>query len=279
MKNEQEQNVSNRSTAIQAGGDVHITGISVSEVRDIALDVFKSNFLDLSEEAKKIALQRAEEITEKIIQKMINDKSININISGNPDFQYGLFTVQREYARTGDKKIGELLVDLLIDRGKISERNLKQIVLNESLNTAPKLTQSQLSALSIIFLFRYTYNETITDYESFGCYLDHFVEPFIGDLIKNDSCYQHLQFTGCAAQVPVKSLLQLSLQQRYQGLFVKGFDESQINQLDIQLSSQEELFRPCFNDPDKFQFSIINEDKFRSELSKNGISTEEQKKF
>ncbi len=67
----------------------------------------------------------------------------------NPDFQRALFTVQKEYALTGDDELGDLLVDLLIDRTKQDNRSLLQIVLNESLSVVPKLTNDQLAALSV----------------------------------------------------------------------------------------------------------------------------------
>ncbi|NWE37676.1 hypothetical protein HX800_37150, partial [Pseudomonas gingeri] len=46
----QEQNVGTGAVAVQAGNDVHITqnGLSYSEVRDVALDVFRANFFQLA---------------------------------------------------------------------------------------------------------------------------------------------------------------------------------------------------------------------------------------
>jgi hypothetical protein len=44
----QNQTAGDHSTAIQAGGDVHVGLITVSEARQIALDVFKANALELA---------------------------------------------------------------------------------------------------------------------------------------------------------------------------------------------------------------------------------------
>jgi hypothetical protein len=45
----QEQNASDGSTAIQAGGNVTLikAGLTYNEVRDVALDVFQANFYKL----------------------------------------------------------------------------------------------------------------------------------------------------------------------------------------------------------------------------------------
>ena len=36
----------------------------------------------------------------------------------DPDFQCSLFTVQKDFVKTGDKDLGDLPVDILVDRSK-----------------------------------------------------------------------------------------------------------------------------------------------------------------
>jgi hypothetical protein len=158
LSKDQAQNVSSGSTAIQAGGNVTIveTGLTYADVRNIALDIFRTNFYKLAGVAKETAKVRAEEITEAFLSKLQNEHPAGLQKSNDPDFQYALFTVQKEYARNGDKDLGDLLVDLLVDRSKHEQRDILQIVLNESLKTAPKLTENQLAVLSLIFLFKYS---------------------------------------------------------------------------------------------------------------------------
>ena len=144
LSKDQEQNVTEGGTAIQAGGNVTITktGLTYAEVRDVALDVFRANFYELAGAARETAKARAEEITEDFLSKLQKEHPAGLEKSHDPDFQYALFTVQREYARNGDKDLGDLLVDLLVDRSKQEQRDILQIVLNESLSTAPKLTET-----------------------------------------------------------------------------------------------------------------------------------------
>ena len=112
LSRDQKQDATEGSTAIQAGGNVTITktGLTYAEVRDVALDVFRSNFYELAGVAKEIAKVRAEEITEAFLLKLQNEYPAGLDKSHDPDFQYALFTVQKEYARNGDKDLGTYLL-------------------------------------------------------------------------------------------------------------------------------------------------------------------------
>src|SRR6185436_5811113 len=131
LNRDQEQQVTQGSTAIQVAGNLTVTktGLTYAEVRDVALDVFRSNFYHLSAVAKETAETRAGEITEQFLLKLQKEFPAGLEKSKDPDFQYALFTVQKEYARNGDKDLGELLVDLLVDRSKQEQRDILQIVL------------------------------------------------------------------------------------------------------------------------------------------------------
>src|SRR5262245_6640403 len=136
LSKDQEQNVAEGSTAIQAGRDVIMQmGLTHAEARVVAQDVYDANSYRIQGIAEKIARDRAEEITEKILSKLQRENPAGLWQVNDPDFQYALFTVQKGYVRTGDKDLGDLLVDLLVDRSKQERRSLLQIVLNESLNT------------------------------------------------------------------------------------------------------------------------------------------------
>jgi len=201
LSKDQNQNVENGATAIQAGENVTVVnvGVSASEARQIALDVAKATFYELTDKAKEIASVRVEEITDKVIKKLEKEFPEGLKKAEDPDFQYALFTVQKEYARNADADLGDLLVDLLVDRSKQEQRDILQIVLNESLQVAPKLTNEQLAALAVMFLFKYTQNYSVGNHETLGEYFDKNVKPFSDKLVKNNACYQHLEFSGCGS--------------------------------------------------------------------------------
>ncbi len=279
--NEQKQEVSDGSTAIQAGGNVSITktGLTYSEVRDLALDVFRANFYELAGLAKETAKVRAEEITETFLAKLQKEYPTGLDKSYDPDFQYALFTVQKEYARNGDKELGDLLVDLLVDRSKQEHRDILQIVLNESLGTAPKLTENQLSALAIIFLFRYTQHNGIGNHELLGEYFEKFVTPFSKHIVKNRACYQHLEFTGCGSIGIGSSNLESILGNTYQGQFLKGFEEKEITDRNISIGLDTRFFIKCLNNPSNIQVRSNNKKQLEEAFDQHGITPDDRNKI
>jgi hypothetical protein len=277
----QKQDVSEGSTAIQAGGNVTITktGLTYSEVREVALDVFRSNFYELAGMAKETAKARAEEITEDFLGRLQSEYPKGLDKSYDPDFQYALFTVQKEYARSGDKDLGDLLVDLLVDRSKQEQRDILQIVLNESLSTAPKLTESQLSALAVIFLFKYTQNLGIGNHKLLGEYFDRNVSPFVSKIVKNLACYQHLEFSGCGSIGLASNDLEGILGKTYQGQFLKGFEEKEITDRSISIGLDSKFFIPCLNDPSKIQIRANNQESLEKSFDQHEITPEDRTKI
>ena len=140
------------STNLQGQTFIINNGISYEDAKGIALDVFKSNYLELSTKAADTAKQRAEELVEDFLQQVKERNPNAINTMEDPGMQYAIFSAQKEYARTGDKNMSDMLVDVLVDRAAFPERNLKQIVLDECLQIIPKLTTSQLDTLTIVFI-------------------------------------------------------------------------------------------------------------------------------
>jgi len=281
LSKDQKQNASEGSTAIQAGGNVTITktGLTYSEVRDVVLDVFRSNFYKLAGVAKETARLRAEEITEAFLTKLQHEYPTGLDKSYDPDFQYALFTVQKEYARNGDKDLGDLLVDLLVDRSKQEQREILQIVLNESLSTAPKLTESQLSALAVIFLFKYTQNYGIGNHKLLAEYLDRNVAPFVSKIVKNLACYQHLEFSGCGSISLGEITLESIFSTTYRGQFLKGFDKQEIMDRNISVGLDPRFFIPCLNDPSKMQVRANREELLVKAFDEHAIMSEDRAKI
>lgn len=278
LNKDQKQALGDGAIAIQAGGDVRV-GISADEARNIALDVAKVTFYELSGAARRTANDRVDEITNKVIQKLERDYPAGLQKAVDPDFQFALLTVQKEYARNGDKELGDILVDLLVDRSKQDNRNILQIVLNESLATAPKLTNAQLSCLSIIFLFSYTQNTGINDHTALGQYFDKCVQPFAEHLVKNEATYQHLEFARCgSAQIGDRSL-ELILSQTYAGLFVEGFDLTEVTARSIAIEQHSNFFTPCLNNQEKLQIDAINRTILEEKLDKSSFQGSDRDKI
>ncbi len=281
LNKDQSQDVGNGATAIQAGGNVTVVnaGVTSTEARQIALDVAKATFYELTGAAKEIASVRVEEITDQVIKKLEKDFPAGLQKAKDPDFQYALYTVQKEYARNGDKDLGDLLVDLLVDRSKQDQRDILQIVLNESLATAPKLTDTHLAALAVIFLFKYTQNFGIGNHQMFGDYLDKHLLPFVSKLSKNHAGYQHLQFSGCGSIGLGGNSLEGILGTVYQGQFLKGFDQSEIANRAISVGVDARFFIPCLNDATKLQVNANSKENLEKLLDAQGVSSEDRAKI
>lgn len=115
--------------AIQAGNDVVVNqGLTYTEARSAALDVFRANFYELAGIARDIASQRASELTEQFLTKLQLDNPDALKRASSPDFQAALFTAQKEYAISGDEDLASVLVDLLVARSEQQQRNMLQIV-------------------------------------------------------------------------------------------------------------------------------------------------------
>lgn len=281
MIKDQKQQVSEGGTAIQAGGSVSITntGLTYSEVREVALDVFRANFYELSGLAKEIAKTRAEQVTEEFLSKLQRENPSGLSKANDPDFQHALFTVQKEFARTGDKDLGDLLVDLLVDRSKQEQRDILQIVLNESLNTAPKLTDNQVAVLAIVFLFKYTQNFDVGDHATLGQYLDKHVAPFASKLLKNMAAYQHLEFCGCGSIGMGSIRLETILGNTYQGQFLKGFESKAISERAVSLGNDPRFFIPCLNDPKLLQVRANSKETLEKMFDTHNVAAEDRAKI
>lgn len=262
------------SQNIQAGRDVTFNGMGYLEVRQVAMDVFNSNFLRLSNEAAELAQERAQRLLDGFLHKIVQINPDCLNLARDPDMQYALFSAQREFARSGDSNLEELLLNLLIDRTLQPNRNLIQIVLNESINVIGKLTTDQLNILSLVHTTRYTFNSGVTSIIHFAPFLKILVQPFMGNAPIKFSNLQHLAYTGCASISPVITSLPQLIKSSYSGLFSKGFSKEQITRFPDQIQN---YIIPCFNNDKLLQFDFINESRFRSFLENEGIDETIQK--
>lgn len=254
-----------KSTNLQ-GQNVNVyNGISYSDARDIALDVFKSNFLELSQNAATLAKERAEHLVDEFLKKMEQTKAEKIDRIQDPDMQYALFSAQKEYARSGEKDMEDMLVSILMERIEENTQSLKKIVLNEALEIVPKLTDQQLDILTIIFLIQDTRNHNVNNKESLKNYIETYFVPFTKNLTKEKSCYKHLEYSGCCGTIGIAqdNLSQFFLN-NYKGVFSKGFTEDDFNAITKGNKKLNSLLMPCINDSSLFQLNALTEEVLRT---------------
>lgn len=273
----QKQEGGDSSTNYQGQVVTVYQGISYKDAKEIALDVFKSNFLELKNEAAVVAKQRAEEITETFLEKLNERSPAAINEFEKPALQDALFTAQKEYAKSGDKELGDLLVDILVDRANSPTRNMMQVVLDEALSTAPKLTIEQLDTLSLLFLLTHTRRLTINNLATFNDYIIKYISAFADNLTSERSSYNYIEYLGCG-HVRAGDYWQLenNLLQTYKAIFQKGFSKEEF-ELEVGPVDEYGAFLiPCFHDVQKFQFNRINDKELNEAFDQANI-TEEMK--
>ncbi len=277
----QKQEGGDSSTNVQGKSVVIYQGISFADAKEIALDVYKSNFMQLSREAVQVARERAEEITDDFLSKLKKENEQAVASLKDPGMQSALFEAQKQYAKTGDKNLEGLLVDILVERASLSERNIRQIVLDESLGVASKLTTEQMDALTVNFLLVKTRNMSLNNLDLLGTYLDSHILPFLAELTDKSTCYEHLEYVGCGSVIHTGNLRPIEhfFRRSYPGLFAKGFDENRFNAEIGIPQDYEGLIIKCLHDSDKYQLNGIDRDTIQRECKKRNISEEITKKM
>ena len=270
----QEQKSGDSSINLQAGGNISL-GITYAEARQIAQDIFNANFVKLSEDAHAIAKQRADELVSDYLRQLEQRNPAAIESTRDPDMQFDLYTSQKEYARSGDKDLGAILVDILVDRASTPERSLLQVVLNESLSVAPKLTSYQFNILSLVFVLRYTRRLNVGNLPQLGAYLKSTVLPLLDGVHTDVQYYEHLEYAGCGSFNPLSTAqVPVLIKKNYPGLFAAGGDTREIDELRAAIPSVDGLVRPCLNDPTKFQLNALNDDVIQKYCQEHELSEE-----
>ncbi len=276
----QSQTSGNSSNNLQAGGNITI-GASYTEIKQIAQDIFNTNFLILRGEAKSIAENRANEIVDDFLSKYhdkiasTSNETDMLDAAKDPDFQYALFATQRDYARSGKKELKEMLVDILMQRAECKDNELRKIVLNEAIEVAPKVTQRQLNIISLSFLLMHSINHGVINIETFNNYFKEQILPFCGDLTEHNSDYQHISYARCGTTSQFGTSLFDAVKRQYCGVLTTGFDEPAIAQLNLNTEQRNKSIITCLRNSSKLQVNAINLDRLDKLAHEINLSTDQ----
>lgn len=268
----QAQHSGDNSVNVQAEIITINTGLSIAHMKEIALDVFENNFYKLSGLAKETAEQRATEITDQFLKELSEKNPDGMKATEDPDFQHALFTAQKEFAKCGDKELGDILVDILVDRTKETARSLLQIVLNEALAVAPKLNSDQLDILACYFNIGHTHNNTVVNFDTFKKYLNDSILIFSDPINLSKSNYNHLIYVSCISiRLETIDILQ-TLINTYQAIFCKGYPQEAIKEIEDIEPNIVDAHIPCMHDRNLIQASGINDKVIKEICGMKGIS-------
>ena len=137
-KGNQEIINSPNSQPIFVQGD-YINGITEKQAKEIALEVFKANFVELSGESNNIAVKRAEELTIEFLNNVFQKNPKLIEKFIEPGFQYSFINAHIQYAKTGEKITNEILIEALNRRLETPESTLRQKIYDETILNISKI--------------------------------------------------------------------------------------------------------------------------------------------
>jgi hypothetical protein len=268
----QTQEAGDNSVNYQAATIIQ-TGLTYREAKEVALDVFKENFLTLKAHAAEVAAKRAEELVEKFIDE-VKDKPELLNAVQEPSMQAALYSAQKSYAISGDEDLADMLVDILVERAGRNDHRLRRIVLDESLEVAAKLTAKQLDLLTIVFLFKFAKFLSVTSLETLKKTFEISVKPFTHSLPPSTSDFQHLEYCNCGTLSVAAISLEDVFWRNYHGLFCKGFTEEEFENTVGPVRDFDAFIGPCFLDKSKLRILALDGERLKEELVKRGYPDE-----
>ena len=191
------------STNLQAGNDIVInTGVTVTEARCIALDIFKSNFLAMTGVAEQTVRERVEKITNEYLEQLEKRNPSLLATVQDPDMLQSIYSAQKGYACSGEEDLESALIGLLIERSEQTGRNLETLVLNQAIECLPKLTIGQRKAITISFLVHHTrYVGPLALPALYQCLTSNFA-PFAKIPSNTAADYRYLQLVDVAIENP-----------------------------------------------------------------------------
>lgn len=277
--NKKSQRGGDHSVNVQAENVTVNAGLSIAHVKELALEVFEGNFYKLAGIAKETADERAREITDQFLQELAEKNPEGLKASEDPDFQHSLFQAQKEYARCGDKELGDILVDILVDRSKEEQRSLLQVVLNESLTIAPKLNSTQLDILACCFNIAYTRRLNIANAKMFLEYINNAVLVFADAIGEKDSNYRHLEYVGCVSiRTGSRDIVKI-LTQTYKAIFCKGFERDSLGEIAKECPNIWKVVIPSLHNVNLIQAGGMDDETIKTMCNQNAISEEASNKL
>jgi hypothetical protein len=186
----------------------------------------------------------------------------------DPGIQWALFSAQRDYAKSGNESVVDLLIEVLIDRAEQDERNVLQIVLDESISVVSKLTEEHLDIITLLFVLKTASIPIEPNLEDFNQFLETYIRPFCNNLVLSSSCVKHLQYSNCVTlssenRTQKKMQFVNLLKSIYPLFFMKGFTKDEFeSQCGSIRHFPDKLFTSYIHDTSLTQFNFTNIDDF-----------------
>lgn len=273
------QSVAEGAIAVQTDGNVVINqqpAISTDELRDLVTKEFHAEFFKLLGMAGDIATARADAVLAKFIDRIEKSDPAIMQQASEPDFRHAIYVAQKATARAGDENLENLLVELLVQRGKEAKRNLLQIVLNESLEAAGMLTDEQIATLTLVFIVRNTTNHAVHNLSTFLSHANIQFEPYALIAARSKGTFSHLTHARCGAVSLGEATLEIILSATYPGVWQVGIakDDPCISTLQPYARS---LLVACEHAPQLLRINLATEEQLLKTFKHLDLSVDDQK--
>lgn len=268
----QDQSAGENSTNYQAGQDIHLHGLTIDQARTVALDVFKSNAIELAGIAQSIAVARAEQLTNDFLSKLGQGSPERAAKLADPDVQNVLFEAQKEFARSGEEDLKIALVDLLAARSDENDRNLRTLALNEAIVSAPKLTERQRRAIAWIFYLRYTRDTGCFSADVYYSRLNRVATALGVDLPTGLADYQHIEYVGAGTISLGRLSFGKAILNGVEGLYTRGFTEAEVDTDLFEKLKAKSFVIPSMRDASRYQLQILAQEDLQKAVEALGLS-------
>jgi hypothetical protein len=235
MISKQGQNAAEGATAIQAARDVNYNeGISPAQMVEI-IDSVQQLVQVYTAQSKDIMEQRLQSFRDGLIKEFSGQGNGKAAAFSDPDFQGALLDAQKAVARSGDKSLEGVLVDLVSQKSQCEKKDRLSLTLNDAIAKAGSMTNEDFDLLALIFVFKNMQMGLIPDLNSLAERLKIVFEPLAANPAEGELAISYLESHGCLRTTvggigTFKSGFEI-LVQRYPGALTKGVARGQLEQV------------------------------------------------
>lgn len=260
---------------------VNRIGLSFTEAKDLIMLMMEQNFIKFSEQALTTARARAEEMTTAYLDGLANKNPELVEAVQQPGVQMALVVAQKEYIKTGDIELAELLVEVLVERTNQPQRTILQIALDESIAVLGKLTNNQINQIILNFYIFSVRTNTINSLESFKEMCESQIKPLIESIKSNRNDLAHIIGCNCGLLLPRRQNYLSDWQKNYTGLFSRGFEIAKAEEImnmnfaNISIDYPELFVEHLHNeDSGRIQIGYLNETALEQDIIKLNLDNE-----
>ncbi len=260
MNGDQVAKAAKDSQIVQSQRDTNI-GYSADDMKGI-IETLADQVPKFAAIATAIVDARLQTFEDKVMARFGERSTTNSEAFADPDFQYLLSRAQYAYARSGDDKTADILVDLIAQRSMQTQRNRLALSLNDAVEKSAYLTVNEFAELSLAYLLRRTIRQTIVNFPALCEFLKDNAGPFVADISRDDSSYSYLASQSCGSIEMGEILFMQILQSSYGGFVSSGTELATFEAILGPNHARDfpNILMTCIHDRTKFQVNATNKD-------------------